>query len=87
MREVFSNPFRSVKVDRAWQTPTVTSLASAAYEERQLPSGHLDTARLAILSDAFEEAGCTSDEILGHLRSPGPHIRGCWALDLVLGKS
>ena len=58
-----------------------------AYDERLMPSGELDLGRLAVLSDALEEAGCTSAEILTHLRSPGPHVRGCWALDLILGKS
>lgn len=64
----------------------MASLASLAYEHPVLPSGHLDSARLAVLSDALEEAGCDDAEILSHLRSPGPHVRGCWALDLVLGK-
>ena len=49
--------------------------------------GTLDRARLAVLSDALEEVGCTDTALLSHLRSPGPHVRGCWALDLVLGKS
>jgi hypothetical protein len=44
-------------------------------------------ARGALLADALEDAGCTDAELLGHLRSPGPHVRGCWAVDLVLGKS
>lgn len=48
--------------------------------------GTLDPARLAVLSDAIEEAGGTDTDILAHLRSPGPHVRGCWALDLILGK-
>jgi hypothetical protein len=51
-----------------------------------LPSSELDTARLTVLADALEEAGCGDGEMLGHLRSAGPHVRGCWALDLVLGK-
>jgi hypothetical protein len=42
---------------------------------------------LAILSDALEDAGCNDAELLGHLRSPGPHVRGCRAVHLVLGKS
>ena len=42
--------------------------------------------RLAVLFDALEEAGCDDAEILNHLRSPGPHVRGCWAVDLLLGK-
>jgi hypothetical protein len=69
-------------------TPTATlPLAQAAYDERILPSGHLDNARLAVLSDALEEAGCTDADLLAHLRTPGPHVRGCWALDHILGKS
>jgi hypothetical protein len=42
---------------------------------------------MPILADAIEEAGCADDVILSHLRSPGSHMRGCWALDLILGKS
>jgi len=61
-------------------------LASAAYEERLLPSGHLDPARLSILADAFEESGCDDPGILDYLRGPGPHVRGCWCLDLLLEK-
>jgi hypothetical protein len=64
----------------------VTGLAPAAYEERALPSGELDPARLAVLADALEDTGCADSEVLGHLRGPGPHVRGCWALDLILGK-
>jgi hypothetical protein len=62
------------------------TLAQAAYEERELPSGHLDNTCLAVLSDALEEAGCTDDAILMHLRSPGLHVRGCWETDLLLTK-
>lgn len=65
--------------------PTVLSLAVAAYRERPA-TGHLDNVRLSVLSDALEEAGCTSADLLSHLRSPGPHVRGCWALDLALGR-
>jgi hypothetical protein len=39
-----------------------------------------------VLADAFEAAGCTDAELLGHLRGPGAHVRGCWALDLILSK-
>jgi hypothetical protein len=54
--------------------------------ERSLPSGELDPARLAVLADALEDAGCTDAELPGHLHSAGPHVRGCRALDLILGK-
>jgi hypothetical protein len=86
LRCLFGNPFRPVTLKPAWQTPTVASLAHAAYEERILPSGHLDNARLGILADAFEEAGCTDSSILDHLRSPGPHVRGCHVVDLLTGR-
>ena len=55
-------------------------LAQAIYEARAFD-------RLPILADALEEAGWTDNAILTHLRSAGPHVRGCWALDLVLGKA
>jgi hypothetical protein len=87
IRCVFGNPFRPVTLAPVPVSSTITSLAEAAYEQRNLPSGHLDPARLAILADALEEAGCTDEAILSHLRSVGPHVRGCWALDLVLGRS
>jgi hypothetical protein len=87
LREVFGNPFRPMAVDPcwlAWQGGTVPRLAQAAYAERQLPSGHLDPARLAVLADALEDAGCQDADLLGHLRGPGPHVRGCWVVDSLL---
>jgi hypothetical protein len=86
LRDIFGNPFRLVTIKPAWLTPTVKSLAQVAYEERALPSGHLDLARLMVLADALEEAGCTEQAILDHLRGPGPHVRGCWPVDLLLGR-
>jgi hypothetical protein len=62
-------------------------LAEAVYEERELPTGHLDAARLAILADMLEEAGATDPHLLGHLRSPGPRVWGCGAVDTLLGRS
>jgi hypothetical protein len=50
-----------------WRDATIPKLAQAAYDERELPSGHLDTKRLAILADALEEAGCTNEDVLEHL--------------------
>lgn len=110
-----------------WLTPTVVSLAHAAYDEREEKSGYLTAVRLAVLADSLEEAGCVGEScskcggdgwrfdippvlavdyplnrkkqcedcqgqgylshpLLAHLRSPGPHVRGCWAIDLLLGK-
>jgi hypothetical protein len=83
-------PFRDVAIDpclRARDDGLVTKLARAAYEDRSLPAGTLNAARLAVLADAVEDAGLTDAEVLGHLRSGGPHVRGCWAVDAVLGLS
>ena len=86
-RDVFGNPFRPATVSPACMTPQLVALAQAAYDERELPSGQLDPARLAVLADALEEAGCTDADVLNHCRRPGVHVRGCWAVDLVLGKT
>jgi hypothetical protein len=86
VRCIFGNPFRPATLDPAWRTPDAVALARTAYEERELPAGTLDLARLAVLADALEEAGCTDPAILGHLRGPGTHVRGCWAVDLLVGK-
>jgi hypothetical protein len=84
--DIFGNPFRPVSLAPAWLTPAVLKLAQAAYNNRFLPSGLLDNAALAVLADALEEGGCTDADILSHLRAPGEHVRGCWPLDMVLGK-
>ncbi len=85
LRDIFGNPFRSTVVDSAWQTPTIVALTHAAYDNRILPAGVFDPARLAVLADALEESGADA-EILGHLRCADLHVRGCWAVDLVLAK-
>jgi hypothetical protein len=85
VRCVFGNPCRPLRVNAAWRSPAAVALAWAAYDERELPSGHLDPARLLAVADALEEAGATDAQLLGHLRSPGPHVRGCAAVDAVLG--
>jgi hypothetical protein len=77
---VFANPFRPTAVEPAWLTQTVTALAQDIYDERAFE-------RLPILADAVEEAGCTGAALLGHLRGSGAHVRGCWAVDLLLGKT
>jgi len=86
MREIFGNPFRPVTMTPASRGSLAVSLAQAVYAERLLPLGHLDSKRLAVLANAMEEAGLTNQAILDHLRGPGPHVRGCWAVDLILCK-
>jgi hypothetical protein len=88
LRDLFT-PFRPAIVAPAWltwQDRLAVRLARAAYDERHLPAGTLDNERLAVLADALEEAGCEDVQILGHLRSGGDHVRGCWAVDLLLAK-
>jgi hypothetical protein len=80
LRCVIGNPFRPVAFDSAWRTPSAFALARTAYEERRFED-------LPLLADALEEAGCTDEAILTHCRGPGPHVRGCWVVDLVLGRS
>jgi hypothetical protein len=90
LRDIFANPFRrqapvdpAVLVRDGW---AAHRLAEGAYRERPRPDGALDGDRLAVLADALEDAGCRHEDILTHLRSPGPHVRGCWAIDLLLVK-
>ncbi len=90
LRDIFGNPFRPVTISPAvlaWSDGLVVRLAQAAYEERHLPAGTLDNGRLAVLADALEETGCDNADILAHCRQPGSHVRGCWVVDLLLGKS
>lgn len=87
LRCIVGNPFHFIAIDPSWLTwerGVVPSIARAAYEERDLPSGYLDNARLGILADALEEAGCQEPYLLGHLRGPGPHVRGCCVIDALL---
>ncbi len=86
LRDIFGGPFRPVTLDPSLLTPAIVKLARAAYDERLLPSSELDAQRLAVLADALEEAGLTDAGLLAHLREPGGHVRGCWGVDLLLGK-
>jgi hypothetical protein len=79
VREVFGNPFRLEVISPEWRTETVIAIACGAYAERAFD-------RLPILADALEDAGCDAAELLAHCRGRGPHVLGCWALDLVLAK-
>src|SRR5262249_9295650 len=78
VRCVFGNPFRPVLVDPAWLAwhgGAVGKLARAVYDDRQLPSGHLGAARLAVLADMLEEAGCSDAQSLEHLPGARPPRR------------
>jgi hypothetical protein len=76
IRDIVGNPFRPVSVDPSWRNARITSLAQVIYDERAFD-------HLPILADALEELGCTNTDILDHCRGPGPHVRGCWVVDLL----
>ena len=79
LRDIFGNPFRPVAIDPSWLTTDVRLLATGIYDDKAFD-------RMPILADALQDAGCTNDDILSHCRSEGPHVRGCWVVDLLLGK-
>jgi hypothetical protein len=81
LRDIFGNPFRPVAFDQAWRSESAVALARTAYDTRNF-------SLLPILADALEESGCDHADILAHCRQPdATHARGCWVVDLVLGKS
>jgi hypothetical protein len=80
LREIFGSPSRRLKFERGWRTSAAASLAEAIYDRREYD-------RLPDLADVLEDAGCTNANILEHLRGNALHVRGCWALDLVLEKA
>jgi hypothetical protein len=66
--------------DPAWRTDTALSLARQMYVSR-------DFGAMPILADALQDAGCENTDILNHCRdASAPHVRGCWVVDLVLGR-
>ena len=79
LRCIFGNPFRRVRFSADWRTDTALTLARQMYEAREFSA-------LPILADALQDAGCDNDELLAHARAEAPHARGCWVVDLVLGK-
>jgi hypothetical protein len=83
VRDIIGNPFQTVAVAEswlAWSDREVWKLAQGIYEERAFD-------RLPVLADALEEAGCDNGEILSHCREPGQHMRGCWVVDLLIGRT
>ena len=75
IREIFG-PRESVRLEPMWLTDNVCHMAAEAESDLSL---------LPILADALQDAGCDRQDLLTHLRHPGPHLRWCWALALVLG--
>jgi hypothetical protein len=68
-----------VALDARWRTVDTLALARGIYEERAFD-------RLPLLADALMDAGCNDEQILAHCHGEGPHVRGCWVVDLVLNK-
>ena len=79
LRDIFGNPFRSVEFRLEWFTADVLALARGIYADRAFD-------RMPILADALQDAGCDDDDILNHCREAREHARGCWVVDLLLGK-
>ncbi|AWM42519.1 hypothetical protein C1280_35020 [Gemmata obscuriglobus] len=79
VRDLFADRFWFVVPDPAWLTADVRALANHIYD------GHAFE-HMPILADALQDAGCESGRVLDHCRGPAPHARGCWVIDLVLGK-
>jgi hypothetical protein len=79
VRDIFGNPFRLMSVHSSWLTSTVTVLAQQMYDSR-------DFSAMPILADALQDASCDNEAILTHCRGSGPHVRGCWAIDLLIGR-
>jgi hypothetical protein len=84
LRCIVGNPFHPPRplspAVLAWNDDTVRRIAEGIYEERAFD-------RLPILHDALLDAGCDNEDILSHCRSAGPHVRGCWVIELILGKT
>jgi hypothetical protein len=78
LREIFGNPFRPVAFEASWRTSTAVTLARQMFFTREFSAS-------PILADALQEAGCENDDVLRHCRGPGPHVRGCWVVDGVIG--
>jgi hypothetical protein len=78
-RDLFGNPFRRATLDPSWLTIKVRKLAQTIYDNRAFD-------RMPMLADALEQAGCANADILDHCRKPAEHVRGCWVVNLLLGK-
>jgi hypothetical protein len=83
LRDLIGNPFRPVSLDPswlAWNGGVVRKMAQTIYDEHRFTD-------LPVLADALEDAGCADAAAPAHCRQPGEHVRGCWVMDLLLGKA
>jgi hypothetical protein len=80
IRDIFGNPFRPASLDPSWLTSTVLALAEGIYQDRAFH-------RMPVLADALQDAGCENLDILDHCRCDRSHVRGCWVVDLLTGRS
>jgi hypothetical protein len=79
LRDIGGNPYRSVGLSPDRLSGSAVSVARVVYATSACEE-------LPVLADALKKAGCDVPDLLGHLHEPGPHVRGCWALDLVPAK-
>lgn len=63
--------------------PGVTSEFAASDDSQRHPRQTGGYMKMHILADALMDAGCDCEEIINHCRGPGPHVRGCWVIDLL----
>jgi hypothetical protein len=78
LQDILGNP--EYPLSPAWRTSTAVTLAGRMYDVSTFD-------RMPILADALEDAGCDAADVLAHCREPEQvHVRGCWVVDLVLGK-
>jgi hypothetical protein len=75
LRHIFGNPFRSNPAPDYWPS-SVLHLASALYDGQDCGFA---------LHDALIETGHA--ELAEHFRQEQAHPKGCWPLDVILGKS
>jgi hypothetical protein len=81
LRDIFGNPFRPGVCEPSWLTSDVVALARGIYDDKAFD-------RMPILADALQDAGCTNEDVLSHCRDANQvHVRGCWVVDLLLGKA
>lgn len=69
--------FRAISVEATFVTPVIRDLAHLIYHEQNF-------AKLPMLGDLLRQSGCNDADILDHCQQPGPHVRGCWVIDLLM---